>query len=60
VGIVLDWADRTLQPPQIVAIVDHDNAASIRLAERAGFGVREEATYKGEKLLLFRRLRKPP
>jgi RimJ/RimL family protein N-acetyltransferase len=56
---VLEWADRTLQPPQIVAIVGHDNAPSIRVAERVGFGVREEATYKGEKLLLFRRLRQP-
>ena len=57
VGAVLDWADHVLQPAQIVAITGYQNAASIRLAERAGFAQREEASYKGEKLLLFRRLR---
>jgi RimJ/RimL family protein N-acetyltransferase len=57
VGAVLDWADRELRPPQIVAIIDHENSRSIRLAERVGFAVREDASYNGEPLLLFRRLR---
>jgi len=52
---VLAWADEHLQPEQVVATVDHDNKRSIRLAERLGFSEREEATYKGEPLLLFRR-----
>jgi len=52
---VLAWADQQLAPDQIVAIIDHHNAPSIRLAERHGFTEREEATYKGEPLLLFRR-----
>ncbi len=56
---VLAWADRHLQPEQVVAIINHDNAPSIRLAERLGFSEREEATYKGEPLLLFRRRATP-
>ncbi len=59
VRAILDWADSALAPAQIVAIIDADNAPSIRLAERAGFNVREEASYKGEPILLFRRLRPP-
>ena len=51
----LAWADETLGGGEIVAIISRDNAPSIRVAEKAGFGVREEATYKGEPILLFRR-----
>ncbi len=40
---------------EIVAIIGHDNIASIRVAEKAGFSEREEAVYKGEPILLFRR-----
>ena len=52
---VLAWADRELSGRSIVAIIDAGNAPSIRLAERCGFGAREEAVYKGEPILLFRR-----
>jgi RimJ/RimL family protein N-acetyltransferase len=52
----LAWADAALGAPEIVAIIDPANAPSIRIAERAGFGVREEARYKDEPILLFRRL----
>lgn len=52
---VLDWADRNLPGHGLVAIIDPGNAPSIRLAERCGFSEREEATYKGEPILLFRR-----
>jgi RimJ/RimL family protein N-acetyltransferase len=51
----LAWADSALHAPEIVAIIDPANAPSIRVAERAGFSVREEAVYKGEPILLFRR-----
>jgi RimJ/RimL family protein N-acetyltransferase len=54
-GACLDWADRTLGPREIVAIIDHENAASIRVADKLGFTAREEAIYKGEPILLFRR-----
>ncbi len=51
---VLAWADRSLAR-DIVAIIDADNSPSIRLAERSGFSSREQATYKGEPILLLRR-----
>jgi len=51
----LGWADRNLPDREIVAIIDPGNERSIRLAERSGFGGREEATYRGEPILLFRR-----
>lgn len=54
----LAWADTTLVADQIVAIIDHGNGSSIRLAERLGFAEREEASYKGAPLLLFRRRRR--
>jgi RimJ/RimL family protein N-acetyltransferase len=55
VDVGLAWADEALNRPKIAAIINHDNAASIRLAEKAGFRVREEAQYKGEPILIFRR-----
>jgi RimJ/RimL family protein N-acetyltransferase len=51
----LAWADEALGKSEIVAIIGHDNHRSIRLAERGGFSAREEAVYKGEPILLFRR-----
>ena len=51
----LDWADRALGRREFVAIIAHANEASIRLAVKAGFSAREEAVYKGEPILLFRR-----
>jgi RimJ/RimL family protein N-acetyltransferase len=50
----LAWADQALGG-EIVAIISPDNAPSIRIAEKAGFSAREEAVYKGEPILLFRR-----
>ena len=55
VRAIIDWADDTFTPEQVVAIIDADNTPSIRVAERAGFAHRECATYKGAPLLLFRR-----
>jgi RimJ/RimL family protein N-acetyltransferase len=55
VAAALAWADQALRAAEIVAIIDPANAPSIRLAERVGFAVREEARYKGEPILLFRR-----
>ena len=51
----LGWADDRLGAREVVAIINHENAASIRVAEKAGFAFREEAVYKGEPILLFRR-----
>jgi RimJ/RimL family protein N-acetyltransferase len=51
----LAWADEALAGAEIPAIIDRDNAASIRLAERAGFAGPETAVYRGAPILLFRR-----
>jgi RimJ/RimL family protein N-acetyltransferase len=51
----IEWADEALGRPELAAIISHGNDASIRLAEKCGFGVREEAVYNGEPILLFRR-----
>jgi RimJ/RimL family protein N-acetyltransferase len=51
----LDWADEHLKAAEIVAIIDPDNAPSIRVAEKAGFDRREDALYRDETILLFRR-----
>lgn len=51
----LRWADAALAGREIVAIISPANAPSVRVAERTGFSVREEALYKGEPILLFRR-----
>lgn len=55
VAAAMDWADETLGRQELVAIISHGNEPSIRLAERSGFAVREEALYKDEPILLFRR-----
>ena len=55
VGAALTWADEALRGREFVAIIDSGNAPSIRVAEKAGFSVCEEALYKGEPILLFRR-----
>lgn len=57
VAAILQWSDATLGAEQLTAIISAENAPSIRVAERAGFSIREEATYKGEPILLFRRFR---
>jgi RimJ/RimL family protein N-acetyltransferase len=36
---VMGWADATLKPPEIRAIIDHDNRASVRVAEKLGFAI---------------------
>ncbi len=53
----LAWADEAMQAPEIVAIIDADNAPSIRVAEKCGFNENEPATYRGEPIILFRRKR---
>jgi len=51
----LRWLDEALPGREATAIISHGNAPSIRVAEKNGFSVREEATYRGEPILLFRR-----
>jgi RimJ/RimL family protein N-acetyltransferase len=51
----LRWANEALAGREIAAIIDPDNGPSIRVAERGGFTCREEASYRGAPILLFRR-----
>ena len=53
----LDWIDSAHRPAEVAAIIDPANLASIRVAEKLGFGACEEAEYKGAPILLFRRRR---
>jgi len=53
----LDWIDAALSPKDVAAIIGTANAASIRVAEKLGFAEREEARYRGEPILLFRRIK---
>jgi RimJ/RimL family protein N-acetyltransferase len=53
--LALDWAGSALDHRETVAIIDPGNAASIRIAEKAGFATREPAFYREEEILLFRR-----
>lgn len=55
VGAALKWADDTLRHSQTVAIINPSNAASIRLARKAGFDAGVVAHYGTETILLFRR-----
>jgi RimJ/RimL family protein N-acetyltransferase len=51
----LQWADRALAGQTFTAIIHRENAASIRVAEKAGFGEAVETSYKGEPTLIFYR-----
>lgn len=51
----LAWADETLKAAEIVAIIAPENAASIRVAEKAGFERGEDTLYRGDPTLIFRR-----
>ena len=51
----LDWADTTMGGVDIPAIINVDNVASIKLAEKLGFVRRPDGVYKGEPMAIFRR-----
>ena len=51
----LEWADAHLPNVEFTAIISPGNAPSIRLAERNGFSIREDAVYNDEAILLMRR-----
>jgi RimJ/RimL family protein N-acetyltransferase len=60
VAAALEWADKELAGQEIVAIIDPENAPSIRVAEKAGFALSEEGIYKADTVLLYRRLAGSP
>ena len=51
----LGWFDATIGNVSIPAIIDFDNVASMRLAERLGFERQSDAVYRGEPIGYFRR-----
>jgi RimJ/RimL family protein N-acetyltransferase len=53
----LDWEARVLSAPCVVAMIDPDNAPSIKLAEKFGFVERARTTYRGAPTIQFERRR---
>ena len=52
---VLAWGQAHLHDHTAVCIIDPDNAASIRLAGKAGFALHGRTSYMGDPVLLFTR-----
>jgi len=56
VGAAVAWGDRHLgAQASTVCMIDPENAASIRVAEKCGYREYARATYKGQPTILFRR-----
>jgi RimJ/RimL family protein N-acetyltransferase len=53
----LSWADRELAPESYPAIIDLENAPSMKLAERLGFIRQADATYRDAPIAFYRRPR---
>lgn len=51
----LAWAEREIGAASYPAIIDLDNAASMKLAERLGFVRKEDAQYRGSQIAFYRR-----
>jgi RimJ/RimL family protein N-acetyltransferase len=51
----LEWAEEAIRAPSYPAIIDLDNAASIKLAERLGFIRQPDAMYRDAAIAFFRR-----
>jgi len=54
VRAVLAWGDAHLNLP-MVCIIDPENLASIRVAEKVGFRVSQQTTYRDHPIIIFRR-----
>ena len=57
VAAVLRWGDAHLDSDRTVCIVDPGHAASIRVAEKNGYGEFEQTIYMGRPALLLDRRR---
>ena len=51
----LEWAEREIAAESYPAIIDLENVASMRLAERLGFVRQADATYRDQAMGFFRR-----
>lgn len=58
IASALRWADEHLDVPRTVCIIAPENAASIRVAEKAGYREIVRTSYKDEPTLMFERLRR--
>lgn len=57
VRLMHDWADKNFAGPRTVCFLDEENLPSLKLAQRLGYKKAYEATYKGEAVSVFERLR---
>ena len=55
VRAILAWAATALPGQQTVCLIDPDNSASIRVAEKCGYVQTHRTTYKGDPSLIFER-----
>ena len=55
VRAALAWGAAHLPAPRTVCMIDPDNAASIRVADKCGYREYARSTYKGHATLLFQR-----
>ena len=53
----LSWADKEMAPESYPAIIDLENAPSMKLAERLGFVRQADAIYREKPIAFFRRPR---
>jgi len=51
----LDWAEASLEPTPIWAIIAPENAPSLRLAQRLGFAFHNDTTYNGDPTVVLLR-----
>jgi RimJ/RimL family protein N-acetyltransferase len=49
----IEWAWRTLDTPELISVIQPDNVASIRVAERLGLRRLRESTVKGQDVVIF-------
>lgn len=55
VRAMLAWADETFAPPRVCALIEPENAASVRVAEKCGFVEFARTAYKDVTAALFER-----
>jgi RimJ/RimL family protein N-acetyltransferase len=52
----LAWGDARFGWPEVLCMIDPENAASLSVAEKAGFSAFSRADYKTKPVILFRRV----
>ena len=51
--MIRDWAARVLDRQRLVSCIYHDNAGSIRVAEKIGMRYEKETAYHGMPMALY-------